>query len=128
MIYSDNSMNIKKFSHSPHPYWLPNFMDVFTWSLPFIGEKTTEMLHSVLNVCSETELDGAKDDNSDLEVLANKMKETISTISTQQEQYHDLTAGNEQASVLSCVPDLGPRFPLHHPVWEHSGRTRVLAQ
>lgn len=99
MIYSDNSMNIKKFSHSNHPYWLPNFMDVFTWSLPFIGEKTTEMLHAVLGVCTDGELNEAKDD-SDLEVLANKMKTTMSQISAQQNDYADLNQANEKALLL----------------------------
>lgn len=41
-------MNIKQYKDVDHPFHLPGDIDLFTWSIPFLAEKVTEMLFSIV--------------------------------------------------------------------------------
>ncbi|KAF8266218.1 Metallo-dependent phosphatase [Lactarius quietus] len=117
--YANKSITIRQYHARQHPYWLPNFMDAFTWSLPFVGAKIIEMLLAVLSVCSREELEdesSSSDDEAeraivseamtpgDLSARRQQIKNKILAVGRMQRMFQLLREEAENASELSPSP------------------------
>jgi len=62
MRYENNAMTIKQFTDTVPPYYLPDFVNVFEWSLPFVAEKVGEVVLAFLSLVN----DEAEDEKEEL--------------------------------------------------------------
>ena len=57
LILKGGSLQLKQYSDTQPRYQLPEGLDLFSWSLPFLAEKVTSMLYQLLRQCSPAELE-----------------------------------------------------------------------
>ena len=61
MVFDGQVMNIRRLEWVDHPYWLPNFMDVFTGWILVVAEKVWDLWMKILEVCNEDDGDDNKE-------------------------------------------------------------------
>ncbi|KAG8810420.1 3',5'-cyclic-nucleotide phosphodiesterase (PDEase) (3':5'-CNP) [Serendipita sp. 407] len=93
MVYERGKMSVRQFKYTEHPYWLPNFADAFTWSMPFVALKAAEMLRTLMSVFPDDESDSDLDtptnysdmewEDEDVIVLADGRRRVIVTPTTE---------------------------------------------
>lgn len=55
LIIDKGNLSLKQYEESEPPYRLPDNMDVFSWSVPFLAEKVTNMLFNIIKKGGEGE-------------------------------------------------------------------------
>lgn len=111
LIIDKGNLSLKQYEESEPPYRLPDNMDVFSWSIPFLAEKVTNMLFNIIKRGGE----GAED--IDLEAVLKKdnmdpkakrqlvMKGKISSVARMNRMYTTL---REESEMLLQIKNISP--------------------
>jgi serine/threonine-protein phosphatase 2B catalytic subunit len=98
----DNTLNIQQYSANVHPYHLPNFLDIFSWSIPFVIEKTLEIMKQILKPSKPTKKPGDLVEKLQEDLKESKktsLKNKIKTVSRMMKMFKTLR--KEQETILS---------------------------
>lgn len=74
LILKNNSLQLKQYQDTEPPYALPEGLDLFSWSFPFLADKVISMLYGILKQCTPAELRDI-DEEKAKEVLENQKDE-----------------------------------------------------
>jgi serine/threonine-protein phosphatase 2B catalytic subunit len=115
--YENNVINIRQFNSMPYPYYLPGFMNVFAWSLPFVAEKLGDLL-SVVGKLVDDEFQEAAEEEQKQRFISLKQKVTAVVRMTQafkkvrEEREHILQAGSISPSGFTLPVSLSQSASL----------------
>lgn len=103
--FNQGTLNIQQYNNLPHPYVLPEFMDVFTWSIPFVIEKVLKILQGVVKpsiryddeideraIARLKELEESFKKSTELHVEA--IEKIVDSIRKVRENHEDIISGN----------------------------------
>jgi len=139
--YNASELNIRQFNNSPHPYWLPNFTDVLTWSLPFVAEKVAQMQLALLQMCddaNEEEVEKEEEHLTDKDVVERRtaIHDKIRSVTSFMRMYQTLRNEAETVNrIKSLASDaalpkgalLGGRLALERILCDFSEAKKVDA-
>merc|ERR1712083_898465 len=114
--FRDSVLNIRQYVCSPHPYYLPNFMDVFTWSMTFVAEKVCKIMHGVLAHSSEKGESDKKMNpkrTSEWRKRTGIMRYKVTAIARLSNVYHEIhEKGKKVLALKSLSPSVSHPLPL----------------
>lgn len=93
LLLNEGNVSIKQFDQSDHPYHLPDRLDLFTWSIPFMTDKILGMFKYILERYAQA--DAAADKDLPEEERGEKMRSKVRAIAKIQKMYSTLTTERE---------------------------------
>jgi len=109
MRYENNVINIRQFNHTSSPYYLPGFMNVFSWSIPFVAEKVGEILLTLYKLVDDDQ--EAKDEEEKLRDRQEKLRQKIKTVSKIYSLYHQMRKTREKSIQVGHFITKGGELP-----------------
>ena len=91
--FVNNTINIQQYNFSPHPFILPNYMNVFSWSIPFVSEKISEILLHIIKK-DKSALEGDESDKIG-ETITDSLKLKVKFLTMIMKMYRTLREENE---------------------------------
>lgn len=111
----DDRISIKQYDQSDHPYYLPDQIDVFTWSMPFLADKVVSILSHLLKISGgedmvdeglETEAIDVVKEASEKAKKVGVMKSKIKSVARMQKMLNILKQEQEMLlKIKTMAPD-----------------------
>lgn len=102
ILIENDKMNIKQYKDVPTPFHLPNDMDLFKWSVPFLMEKVTDMLMQIVKKTSKDELKDEDVFGTDVKgILEDEVKKSVMFADASEDKKKRLDAMRAKVKVVA---------------------------